>query len=41
MKKELKNRFWTEIYQGAKLFYLSGVSHGCYPKTETVNLGKF
>eukprot|EP00729_Bicosta_minor_P017004 gene17004-4320_t len=23
VKKELKNRFWTEIYQGAKLFYLS------------------
>jgi hypothetical protein len=21
-------RFWTEIYDGAKLFYLSGVQHG-------------
>jgi ribosome biogenesis protein BMS1 len=40
-KKELKNRFWTEIYQGAKLFYLSGVSNGQYPKTEIVNLGRF
>lgn len=27
-KKELKNRFWTEIYQGAKLFYFSGISQG-------------
>lgn len=25
-KKKLKHRFWTEIYQGAKLFYLSGIS---------------
>lgn len=41
VKKELKQRFWTEIYQGAKLFYLSGVSNGMYPKTEIVNLGRF
>lgn len=34
VKKELKQRFWTEIYQGAKLFYFSGVSGGLYPKTE-------
>ena len=27
-KKELKNRFWTEIYNGAKLFYFSGISQG-------------
>lgn len=27
-KKRLKHRFWTEIYQGAKLFYLSGLLHG-------------
>jgi ribosome biogenesis protein BMS1 len=30
VKKELKQRFWTEIYQGAKLFYLSGVTNGQY-----------
>lgn len=24
-KKRLKHRFWTEVYQGAKLFYLSGL----------------
>lgn len=29
-KKRLKNRFWTEIYEGAKLFYLSGLVYGRY-----------
>ena len=29
-KKVLKQRFWTEIYDGAKLFYISGISHGRY-----------
>ena len=32
-KKRLKKRFWTDIYDGAKLFYLSGVINGKYPKT--------
>lgn len=27
-KQHLKHRFWTEIYDGAKLFYLSGLIHG-------------
>lgn len=27
-KQRLKHRFWTEIYNGAKLFYLSGLIHG-------------
>jgi ribosome biogenesis protein BMS1 len=40
-KKVLKQRFWTEIYQGAKLFYLSGVINGRYPKTEVLNLSRF
>ncbi|KAK9704640.1 Glycoside hydrolase 2 (Mannanase, beta-galactosidase) [Basidiobolus ranarum] len=40
-KKRLKNRFWTEIYQGAKLFYLSGVLNGRYPNTEILNLSRF
>jgi ribosome biogenesis protein BMS1 len=40
-KKLLKKRFWTEIYQGAKLFYLSGVLNGRYPDTEIVNLTRF
>lgn len=40
-KKALKKRFWTEIYQGAKLFYLSGVLNGRYPDTEIQNLTRF
>ncbi|KAI0685623.1 hypothetical protein BC835DRAFT_1383114 [Cytidiella melzeri] len=40
-KKVLKKRFWTEIYQGAKLFYLSGVLNGRYPDTEIMNLSRF
>ena len=31
--KPLKNLFQREIYQGAKLFYLSGVLNGRYPDT--------
>jgi ribosome biogenesis protein BMS1 len=41
IKKTLKRRFWTEIYQGAKLFYLSGVINGRYPDTEILNLCRF
>ncbi|ORX85008.1 DUF663-domain-containing protein [Anaeromyces robustus] len=40
-KKQLKHRFWTEIYQGAKLFYLSGIINGKYPKNEVMNLSRF
>lgn len=40
-KKRIKARFWTEIYQGAKLFYLSGLIHGHYPKREIHNLSRF
>ncbi|XP_067045099.1 ribosome biogenesis protein BMS1 homolog [Acropora muricata] len=40
-KKRLKNRFWMEVYQGAKLFYLSGLVYGSYPKVEIHNLGRF
>ncbi|ORX61911.1 DUF663-domain-containing protein [Hesseltinella vesiculosa] len=40
-KKRLKHRFWTEIYQGAKLFYLSGIIHGRYPNMEIQNLARF
>eukprot|EP00516_Mucochytrium_quahogii_P007473 CAMPEP_0203745506 /NCGR_PEP_ID=MMETSP0098-20131031/1197_1 /ASSEMBLY_ACC=CAM_ASM_000208 /TAXON_ID=96639 /ORGANISM=" , Strain NY0313808BC1" /LENGTH=1171 /DNA_ID=CAMNT_0050633303 /DNA_START=86 /DNA_END=3601 /DNA_ORIENTATION=- len=41
LKKKLKNRFWTEIYPGAKLFYLSGVINNKYRKNEIVNLSLF
>lgn len=40
-KKDLKHRFWTEVYQGAKLFYLSGIQHGEYLRNEIKNLGRF
>ena len=41
VKKRLKHRFWTEIYDGAKLFYLSGVINGRYPDREILNLSRF
>jgi ribosome biogenesis protein BMS1 len=41
VKKDLKKRFWVELYDGAKLFYLSGLSHGLYPKTEIHNLALY
>ncbi|XP_048248671.1 ribosome biogenesis protein BMS1 homolog isoform X1 [Haliotis rufescens] len=40
-KKRMKHRFWTEIYQGAKLFYLSGTINGEYQRTEVHNLCRF
>lgn len=40
-KQKLKHRFWTEIYDGAKLFYLSGLIHGKYTKREIHNLARF
>ena len=40
-KKTLKQRFWTEVYAGAKLFYLSGLIHGEYLRTEVKNLARF
>ncbi|CAG8768031.1 11755_t:CDS:2, partial [Funneliformis caledonium] len=41
IKKRLRHRFWTEIYQGAKLFYLSGIINGRYPNHEIQNLSRF
>ncbi|CAD7958470.1 unnamed protein product [Amoebophrya sp. A25] len=40
-KKEFKARFWAEIYDGAKLFYFSGLQYGRYAKTEVTNLARF
>ncbi|KAG8222425.1 hypothetical protein J437_LFUL008422 [Ladona fulva] len=40
-KRQLKHRFWTEVYPGAKLFYLSGQIHGEYMRNEIKNLGRF
>ncbi|GLG99508.1 Uncharacterized protein GBIM_05961 [Gryllus bimaculatus] len=41
VKKTLKHRLWTEVYAGAKLFYLSGLLHGEYLRNEVKNLGRF
>lgn len=40
-KKRLKHRLWSELYQGAHLFYLSGVMNGRYPDREIHNLSRF
>ncbi|KYQ50988.1 Ribosome biogenesis protein BMS1 like protein [Trachymyrmex zeteki] len=40
-KKTLKHRFWTEVFAGAKLFYLSGLLHEEYLRTEIKNLARF
>ena len=33
-KKKLKTRFWTEVYNGAKVFGMGGEINGKYPKNE-------
>lgn len=40
-KKTLKHRFWTEIYDGAKMFDLSGVINGKYPKHEVKRISLY
>ena len=40
-KKLLKHRFWTEIYDGAKMIYLSGVVNGKYLKNEMKQMSIF
>jgi ribosome biogenesis protein BMS1 len=41
-KKLLKQRFWTEIYDGAKMFYFSGIINGSkYLKNEVKQLTLF
>lgn len=40
-KKLLKHRFWTEIYDGAKMFYFSGIVNGKYLKHEIKQLTLF
>jgi len=41
LKKTLKHRFWTEVCDGAKLFYLSGLVYGKYSKRDITNLARF
>ena len=40
-KKALKHRFWTEIYDGAKMFDFSGIVNGKYLKHEVKRLALF
>lgn len=42
MKKRYKARFWAELYDGAKMFYLSGIQYSGtrYNKTEVTNLAR-
>eukprot|EP00762_Andalucia_godoyi_P000551 ANDGO_05255.mRNA.1 Ribosome biogenesis protein bms1 len=40
-RKKLKTRFWTEICDGAKVFYLSGLVNGKYHPREVLNLSRF
>lgn len=40
-KKRLKQRFWTEVCDGAKVFYLSGLINGKYHRREILNLSRF
>jgi len=41
VKKSMKHRFWTELYDGAKLFHLSGLQYGRYHRVEIQNLARF
>ncbi|KAL9647211.1 hypothetical protein ABK040_012563 [Willaertia magna] len=40
LKKKLKSRFWTEVCEGAKLFYLSGLRNNLYTNREITNLSR-
>ncbi|EDO07910.1 ribosome biogenesis protein family protein [Babesia bovis T2Bo] len=40
VKKRLKNRFWSEIYDGAKMVYLSGLKYGRYKSNDILNLAR-
>ncbi|KAK1445006.1 ribosome biogenesis protein Bms1/Tsr1 [Babesia gibsoni] len=39
-KKRLKNRFWTETYDGAKMIYLNGMKYGRYKSNEILNVSR-
>lgn len=41
IKKAMKKRFWTEVYEGAKLFYLSAQHGSLYMDREVHNLSRF
>ncbi|CAK0874578.1 unnamed protein product, partial [Prorocentrum cordatum] len=41
VKKTMKHRFWSELFDGAKLFHLSGLQYGRYHRLEVQNLARF
>lgn len=41
IKKVMKKRFWAEVYNGAKLFHLSGLKNDLYTDREVHNLSRF
>ncbi|CAG9331632.1 unnamed protein product [Blepharisma stoltei] len=41
IKKVMKKRFWAEVYNGAKLFYLSGLKNDLYTDREIHNFTRF
>ncbi len=41
LKKRMKERFWTEVCDGAKLFYISGTRGQLYTPRETLNLSRY
>eukprot|EP00375_Theileria_parva_P000411 XP_763080.1 hypothetical protein [Theileria parva strain Muguga] len=40
-KKILKKRFWSELYDGAKMFYFTGLQYDRYKKNEVLNLARY
>ena len=40
-KRKLKHRFWSEVVQGSKLFYLSGFQNDDYLPRDVKNLARF
>lgn len=41
LKKQIKHRFWTEVCEGSKVFFLSGLRNDLYTPRETLNLARF
>lgn len=41
IKKQIKDRFHSDIYDAAKLFYLTGLSKNSYKEKEMINFSRF
>ena len=40
-KKDLKQRFWTEVYQGAKVFCMNGIINNKYLRNDVSSLSLY